>query len=256
MTELVLYDAAGVPSPRRVKMCLFEKGLPFKIKWLDLGLMDQKQLSYLKLNPMGLVPTLIHDDKVIFESNIINEYIDALFPTPPLVPRDAYGQAQMRMWFAFENDFGKPFRDVAYETFGKGRLKSTGMTAEKLRDEISKRTANAAYITFATRVLTAPRDEDLIVDRGQILLEKMAQMEERLSDGRIWLCGEQFTLADIALAPRVDLFPVIGIADIYQRFPHIGKFMERMRERPSWAASAVRPEPGETERTIEGRAAA
>jgi hypothetical protein len=53
MTELVLYTAAGVPSPRRVKMCLFEKGLPFKIKWLNLALMDQKQPSYLKLNPTG-----------------------------------------------------------------------------------------------------------------------------------------------------------------------------------------------------------
>jgi glutathione S-transferase len=77
MTELVLYTVAGVPSPRRVKMCLFEKGLLFKIKWLNLALMDQKQPSYLKLNPTGLVPTLVHDGKAIFESNVINEYIDA-----------------------------------------------------------------------------------------------------------------------------------------------------------------------------------
>ena len=101
MSELVLYDAAGVPSPRRVKICLIEKGLPFKIKWLNLGLMDQKQPSYLTLNPTGLVPTLVHDGKAIFESNAINEYIDAIFPNPPLVPKDPYGQAQMRMWFAF-----------------------------------------------------------------------------------------------------------------------------------------------------------
>jgi glutathione S-transferase len=115
MTELVLYDAGGTPSPRRVKMCLFEKSLPFKIKWLNIALMDQKTPAYLKLNPMGLVPTLVHDGKAIFESNVINEYIEAVFPNPPLVPGDAYGQAQMSMWFAFENDFGKPFRDVAYD---------------------------------------------------------------------------------------------------------------------------------------------
>jgi glutathione S-transferase len=96
MTELVFYDAAGVPSPRRVKIYLLEKGLPFKIRWLNLGLMDQKEPSYLKLNPMGLVPTLVHNGKAIFESNVINEYIDALFPTPPLAPKNAYGQAQMR----------------------------------------------------------------------------------------------------------------------------------------------------------------
>jgi len=256
VTELVLYDAAGTPSPRRVRMCLFEKGLPFKIKWLNLALMDQKESSYLKLNPMGLVPTLVHDGKAIYESNVINEYIDAVFPNPPLAPKDAYGQAQMRMWFAFENDFGKPFRDAVYETFGKDRLKSTGVTPDKLRQEISKRTKNEAYLRFASKVLTAPSDVELVADRQEIMLEKMAEMNDRLADGRTWLCGDEFTLADIALAPRVDMFPVVGLADLYQRFQHIGTFMERVKARPSWAASGVRPEPGETERSIEARVAA
>jgi glutathione S-transferase len=255
MSEFVLYDAAGAPSPRRVKMCLLEKGLPFKIKWLNLGLMDQKAPAYLKLNPTGLVPTLVHNGKAIFESNVINEYIDAVFPSPPLVPGDSYGQAQMRMWFAFENDFGKPFRDVAYETFGKERLKNAGITAEKLREEISRRTKNEAYIRFATKVLTTPRDDELIADRYQIMLEKMTEMNDRLADGRTWLCGDQFTLADIALAPRVDMFPVIGVTDLYQRFSLIGAFMERVKARPSWAASGVRPEAGETERIVEATAA-
>jgi len=237
-------------------MCLFEKGLPFKIKWLNLALMDQKEPSYLKLNPMGLVPTLVHDGKAIYESNVINEYIDAVFPNPPLAPKDAYGQAQMRMWFAFENDFGKPFRDAVYETFGKDRLKSTGVTPDKLRQEISKRTKNEAYLRFARKVLTAPSDVELVADRQEIMLEKMAEMNDRLADGRTWLCGDEFTLADIALAPRVDMFPVVGLADLYQRFRHIGTFMERVKARPSWAASGVRPEPGETERSIEARVAA
>src|SRR5437867_235317 len=65
MSELVLYDGAGTPSPRRVKLCLLEKGLPFKIKWLNLGLMDQKKPDYLKISPTGLVPALVHDGKAI-----------------------------------------------------------------------------------------------------------------------------------------------------------------------------------------------
>ena len=256
MSELVLYDGAGVPSPRRVRICLLEKGLRFQIKWLNLGLMDQKAPTYLQLNPTGLVPTLIHNGKTIFESNVINEYLDAVFPNPPLVPKDAYGQARMRMWFAFESDFAKPFRDAVYETMGKERLQSTGITPEKLREEISKRTKNEAYIRFATKVLTTPRDEGVLGDRQLLLMEKMAGMEDQLSDGRTWLCGEQFTLADIALAPRVDMFPVVGVADLYGRFPNIGKFMERMKARPSWGLSAVRPEAGETERMIEPMKAA
>ena len=251
MDELVLYDAAGVPSPRRVRMCLIEKGLPFTVKWLNLALMDQKQAWYLKLNPTGLVPTLVHGEKALYESNVINEYLDALSPNPPLVPEDAWGQAQMRMWFAFEGDFAKPFRDAVYETMGKERLKSTGMTPEKLKAEIGNRTSNPFYARFATKVLTAPRDDELIEDRKFLLFEKMEQMEERLSDGRTWLCGDRFTLADIALAPRVDMFSVIGVADFYQRYPRIGEFMARVKARPSWQKSGFRPEPGETERRID-----
>jgi glutathione S-transferase len=255
MSEIVLYDAAGTPSPRRVKLCLLEKGLPFKIKWLNLGLMDQKSPDYLKISPTGLVPALVHDGKTLYESYVINEYLDATFPTPPLVPKDAWGQAQMRMWFAFENDLAKPFRDAVYETFAKDRVKSTGLTPAKLREEIGKRTPNVAYATTAVEVLTMPRNDELIKHRQLLMLEKMEQMEQRLSDGRSWLLGEQFTLADIALGPRVDMFPAVGIADLYQRFPNIGAFMARMKGRPSWEKSGVRPEPGETERVIEPMAA-
>ena len=254
MDDFTLYDAAGVPSPRRVRMCLLEKGLPFTVRWLNLGLMDQKSPAYLKLNPTGLVPTLLHGDKAVFESNVINEYIDSIYPDPPLIPKDPFGQAQMRMWFAFENDFAKPFRDAVYETMGKERLQSTGISPEKLREEIGKRTGNAVYARIATQVLTTPRDDVIIADRQELLIEKMELMNDRLSDGRPWLCGEQFTLADIALAPRVDMFPVVGMTDLYQRFRHVGAFMEKMMARPSWQASAFRPEPGETERKIEGRA--
>jgi glutathione S-transferase len=247
---LILYDAANSPCARRVRMVLIEKRLPFEIRWLNLGLMDQKQPWYLKLNPNGLVPTLLHGERTLYESNVINEYLDATFPEPPLVPADAYARAQMRMWMAFELDWAKPFRDAIYETMGKQRLQSTGITPERLREEIERRTPNPYYLKFATRVLTTPKDDELIAERHQVLLEKMALMEERLGDGRPWLLGEQFTLADVALAPRTDMFPLIGLPDLYQRFPRIGTYMARVKARPSWQRSAISPEPGEQVRKI------
>ena len=250
MTDIVLYDAAGVPSPRRVRMALIEKRVPFRIKWMNLALMDQKQPWYLKLNPTGLVPTLVDGERVLYESNVINEYLEARFPEPRLVPKDAWGQAQMRMWFAFESDWGKPFRDAVYETMAKDRLKGTGLSAEQLRAEIAKRTPNEAYAGIAAQVLTAPRNDALVEEKKKLLFEKIGCMEERLGDGRAWLCGEDFTLADIALAPRLEMFPAIGVNDLYQRFPRVGTFMARVKSRASWDRSAIRPESGETERTV------
>ena len=135
----------------------------------------------------------------------------------------------MRMWFAFENDFGKPFRDAAYETFAKDRLKNHRASRQT---NCAKRLASGPQtkpmFALPPRCSTTDRDNELIADRQQILLEKMTQMEDRLADGRTWLCGEQFTLADIALAPRVDMFPVIGMTDSINAFRASGS---------SWIAS-------------------
>ena len=65
------------------------------------------------------------------------------------------------MWFAFENDFAKPFRDASTRRSVRSACKSSGITPEKLREEIGKRTKNEAYIRFATKVLTTPRDDAL-----------------------------------------------------------------------------------------------
>jgi glutathione S-transferase len=245
MAEFVLYDAANSPCGRRVRMTLIEKGVPFEIRWLNLGLMDQKQPWYLKLNPNGLVPTLVHGEKVVYESNVINEYLERVWPQPSLVPSDAYEQAQMRMWMAFELEWAKPFRDAIYETFGKKRLKDAGVTEAQLTTEIGKRTSNPFYLKFAKKVLTEPKDEELVADRLAVLFEKMDLMEERLSDGRDWLVGGKFSLADIALAPRLDMFTMIGVEDLYQRYRRIGAHIARVKARPSWAASALIPKPGE-----------
>lgn len=251
MTDLILYSAGGVPSPRRVCMTLLEKRLPFRVRWLNLALMDQKSPDYLRLNPMGLVPTLLHGERALWESNVIAEYLDAIFPDPSLTPPDPWGQAQMRMWFAFEGDFAKPFRDAVYETFAKDRLKSTGVTPETLAEQIGARTSNPAYLRFAMQVLTTPRNEEVLKDRTDILLEKIGQMEDRLADERPWLCGDTLSLADLALAPRLDMFPVIGVTDIAERFPRVGRLLGAIKARPSWTASALQPQPGETERYID-----
>lgn len=242
MDPLVLYDAPNSPCGRRVRMCLIEKAVPFEIRWMSLGLMDQKQPWYLELNPNGLVPTLVHGEHAFYESNVINEYIDTLFPEPRLVPDEPYLQAQMRMWMAFELDWAKPFRDAVYETMGKRRLQDTNISPDELQSEISRRTDNPFYLKFALNVLTTPKDDQLIADRHHVLAEKMALMEDRLSDGRTWLLGDDFSLADIALGPRTEMFPVIEMSDVYERFPHVGAFMERLRQRPSWAQSDIKPD--------------
>jgi glutathione S-transferase len=248
--DILLFDATNMPSPRRVRICLIEKGVAFTSRWMALGMMDQKQPDYLAINSTGMVPTLLHRGTTLFDSNVINEYLDAVYPLPSLVPSDPLGQAQMRMWFAVELDIAKPFREASYETLGKTRLQSSGLTEDQLADEIQQRTNNPAYLKFARSVLTTPPDEQLIRDRLDVIFEKIDGIEKQLADGRTWLCGDQFTLADICMGPRMDMYPIIGVDDLFERYPRLGAWMARLRSRPSWQKSDIVPAPGETERAI------
>ena len=93
MTDIVLYDGAGTPSPRRVKLCLIEKGLPFKIKWLNLGLMDQKSPEYLKISPTGLVPALVHKGRAFEAAGAVPDPASADSDEMRIVLKDDPAQA-------------------------------------------------------------------------------------------------------------------------------------------------------------------
>jgi glutathione S-transferase len=235
---LLLYDAPHSPAGRRVRITLFEKGLVAEIRWLDLALMEQKRPEYLRLNPSGVVPTLVHGSRILFDSGVICEYLDALHGQPTLVPVDHDARLEMRQWIAFEQEWARPFRDAIYEGFARERLRRTGLAAHELPARLGANTSNPAYLHLAIDLLSRPGDPQVIADRIAVLMERLAWMEERLADGRTWLLGERYTLADIALAPRLDMFPAIGVHDIDQRFPRIGTFLQRVRARPSWAATA------------------
>jgi glutathione S-transferase len=80
----------------RCRMALEEKRVKWTSRYIDLFKFDQMRPEYLKLNPDGVVPTLVHDGKPIRESTIINEYIDAAVEGPKLVPADPLKAARMR----------------------------------------------------------------------------------------------------------------------------------------------------------------
>src|SRR5690606_5866217 len=82
----------------KVRITLAEKGQAFESRHFILRAGDQHRPEYLKLNPNGVVPTIVHDGRVVYESAVIDEYLDDVFPDPPLRPSDAWERARMRIW--------------------------------------------------------------------------------------------------------------------------------------------------------------
>ncbi len=93
---LVLHHAWRSSASRRVRLCLEEKGLAYEGHVVNLEAMEHHSPEYLKINPNGVIPALIHDGRPLYESGTICEYLDEVFPEPPLSPDNAYDRASMR----------------------------------------------------------------------------------------------------------------------------------------------------------------
>jgi len=95
---LTLYHNDMSVCAAKVRTALAAKKLDWNGVHLDLRRGDAQEPEYLKLNPNAVVPTLVHDGRVITESTVICEYVDDQWPDQPLKPRDSFGRAQMRLW--------------------------------------------------------------------------------------------------------------------------------------------------------------
>src|SRR5271155_3340240 len=83
---------------QKVRLVLAEKDVSWESRHIDLKRGDHLTAEFLRINPRGLVPVLVHDGETIIESTLICEYLDDIFPDPPLKPKSALQTARMRLW--------------------------------------------------------------------------------------------------------------------------------------------------------------
>ena len=192
-----LYDFKSSPNCQRVKVVLAEKNLPYEIVPIDLAKKEQKNPEYLKMNPYGKVPVLTDDSTVLYESLIINEYLEEKYPNPPLMPKDPAKKAKGRILV----DYGMAHFDSAYQ---------------KLRMELMK---------------DAKEQSQPTIDGAKGDLKKLLQrFEEELGDQQ-YLLGD-FSLVDADLMPRFTRLEGFGVLPD-PALPRLGKYLQRVKARPS-----------------------
>ncbi|HEX9446217.1 MAG TPA: glutathione S-transferase family protein [Candidatus Binatia bacterium] len=192
-----LYDFPSSPNCQRVKVVLDEKKLAYEKVPVDLKKMEQKKPEFLKLNPYGKVPVLIDGATVLYESLIINEYLDEKYPETPLMPKDQGKRAKVRILL----DYGMNHLDPSYQTIRKEMMKE-----EK------------------------ERNQEAIEKARKELKSLLGRLERELGD-QPYLAGD-FSLVDAALIPRFLRLEGMGVLPDAS-LPRIGQWIGRMKERPS-----------------------
>lgn len=209
---LVLHHLDRSPFGWKVRIVIAEKGIA-----CSMVIPENKNESpeFEKLNPYRLTPVLELDDgRVLFESSVINEYLEEAFPTPRMLPDDPYERARIRMIEDTLDQYVYPsvrdYRTCLFEF-------SAPFLIPKPQSAIDQRALDAA---------------------SSKLHRELARLEGELR-GRRWLGGEQFTLADATMTPLVTgTLPLLGLLPDGVRYPNLGTWAKRAVERPSWKVAA------------------
>lgn len=166
MSNIQLYFAKGSTFSQRTRVVLLEKAIDFTPIEFDL---QSKPDGYTQISRYGKVPAIKHGDVEIYESAIINEYLDEVFPEPPLLPRDPANKAIARIWIDYANTRFVP----AFNKFLRGK---DSQEREQGRKEF---TEALLYIE-----------------------------QEGLGKGD-YLLGDQFSLVDISFYPWFERLPLL-----------------------------------------------
>jgi glutathione S-transferase len=184
--------------PRRVRIALREKALPYDEVEVDLPGGAHRTPEFRRRNPFGQLPVLEDGELVLSESIAILEYLDERHPEPPLLPRDPVRRAEARQLMLWSGDYLCP--------------------------------AWKAWVAPRFGADVAPDDPS--VARGRLdVAAHLDVLEVRLAR-REWLAGD-YSLADVCYAPFVTTFALVGLADLLDARPTTRAWIDRLADRPA-----------------------
>jgi glutathione S-transferase len=183
----------------KCRIVVFEKGANIELADIPGG--NSKSAEYLKINPLGKVPALQTDELVIAESEIINEYLDEKFPSPPLLPKSPEARAKVRFLTRMNDLYlDPPFRALFPHLNPKSR------------------------------------DEKVVSEKLGELQERLDLLETILP-AKGFAAGPDFSLADCAIAPTMfflmNLMPAFGAKPPTESRPKLASWWTHVQTRPS-----------------------
>ena len=228
--ELYYLEETDSVCSNRVVVTLVEKEIT---EWIPHKMIlmnrDQFKPEYLKLNPQAVVPTLVHDGQPIRESSLICKYLDEVFDGPSLSPSDTVEKYHMHEWI-------KQFDERAFEaTAVVNFVTKFRLTVPREKMEARWKVIPSIDRLYRQRSVVLEGVDSPYVMRAIGSFEMVFKfMEHALADGRPWLMGDQFTLAETNLGPFVKVLEMIRFLDFWMEpYPLTRGWWDRLASRPS-----------------------
>jgi glutathione S-transferase len=233
MKGLHLFHFVMSNCSQRVRLGLEEKGLDWTSHHLDLPNNAHVSADYQRINPNGVVPTLVHDGQVVLESNDILVYLDEHFPDPPLRPSEASARAAMDARISDSSGFQwvikvlshellfRPFRKIGSEEIALyEREHNDPVLVAWLRDYAE------AGPAWKSRV----REANEGLESGLRALETFLEKSE-------WLSGDRYGLADISWVVNYHRLDQAKVD--FSPWPRFAQWGERATKRPAFDVAVV-----------------
>jgi glutathione S-transferase/GST-like protein len=228
---ITLYHWEPNANSGKPMLALAEKGVAFESHYLDLLNFDQHKPDYLKINPAGTIPAMVHDGRVLTESTAIMEYVDAAFPGPALRPADPEERWRMRWWMKFFDQYFAPSLSmIGWSVFVGPSVRSRDPA--ELKAAIERIPLKERRVAWSKAIYNTFSKEELEESRRRS--ELGTHMLEHALSERPWVAGKSYSLADVNGFNLGYALPLArpDICDD-EKTPHIMEWLRKIYERPA-----------------------
>ncbi len=232
-----MYHFWDSPCCFKVRMVLSEKEIEWMPKLLASVKFDHFRSDYQSLNPHSIVPTLIHDGKILFQSNVIVEYLDEEFTNKELKPASSYGRAVMRQWMQDEQAYLFPLIiTMSFNLMMTLREKAYGV--KQLRDWSKKHPDQNRAQDYLNRI-SSPINQKAVNSAVEKFCWHMERLENQMiASGGPWICGRTYSLADASIAPILDRIEYLDLLRVLEKLPRVSEWFEQMKARRAFVEAA------------------
>lgn len=234
MRDVTLYHWEPNANSGKPMLALLEKGVAFDSHYMDLLSFDQHKPEYLAINPQGTLPAMVHGERVLTESTAIMEYVDEVFPGPPLMPEDPRDRWRVRWWMKLMDQWlGPSFSMIGWKVFVGPAVRDRD--PQELQAAIERIPLPERRVAWRKAISGEFGAAELEESRRRVALG-IRMLEEELAK-RPWLASGQYSLADINgfnLAYALPLvWPELSNDDLT---PHILRWLRTIYGRPATKA--------------------